>query len=88
MKKNKEKFVDDGRTIADMNIEGMRWYNPAKSAPTKETPADSPESKEPLGLKETFAIMRGVLGAGMLIALVFVVVFLLFILFCVFIWFK
>ena len=29
-KKKKTKFVDDGRTIADMNVEGMPWYTPGK----------------------------------------------------------
>lgn len=26
-RKPKEKFEDDGRTIVDMNVEGMRWYD-------------------------------------------------------------
>lgn len=30
-KKKKKKYDDDdGRTIANMNVEGMRWYNPKK----------------------------------------------------------
>ncbi|MEG2014392.1 MAG: hypothetical protein RR086_01550 [Clostridia bacterium] len=24
--KKKDKFVDDGHTVADMNVEGMKWY--------------------------------------------------------------
>ncbi len=27
-KKRKEKYVDDGHTIYNMNIEGFKWYNP------------------------------------------------------------
>ena len=26
-KRNKEKFVDDGRVIANMNVDGMPWYS-------------------------------------------------------------
>ena len=80
--KNKKKDWDDGRTVANMNVEGMPWYVPDKKEKTSES--------EPVELtkKETFAMMKGVLGASMLVALVFVVVFTLFILFCVFIWFK
>ena len=29
-KKNEEKFVDDGRTVYDMNIDGFKWYKPKK----------------------------------------------------------
>lgn len=29
-KKNKKKFVDDGRTIYNMNVEGFRWYDKKK----------------------------------------------------------
>jgi len=29
-KKEKEKFIDDGRTVADMNVEGFKWYVPEK----------------------------------------------------------
>lgn len=27
-KEKKEKFVDDGRVIAPMNVDGMPWYDP------------------------------------------------------------
>lgn len=86
MKKKKEKvvYVDDGRTIANMNVEGMPWYNPVKKNPSeqKDTELYSPSAKE------TLSIMGGVLKAAMLVALVFVAVFALFICFCYFIWFK
>lgn len=79
-KKFKEEFVDDGRTIANMNVEGTPWYNPVK--PEKST--------EPLGevasVKETFAIIKGVLGAALLVGLIISGVFALLILFLCFIW--
>lgn len=85
-KKKREKFVDDGRTIANMNVEGMPFYNPAK----KESIDTSTGTKEPIQLsgKEKAAMMRGVLAAALLVAFIFVAVFTLFILFCVFVWFA
>ena len=35
---------DDGRTIADMNVEGMPWYRPASKKEVKES--DKPSRKE------------------------------------------
>jgi hypothetical protein len=32
-KKKKVKYTDDGRTIANMNVEGMKWYVPEKHKP-------------------------------------------------------
>ena len=87
MKKNKPKFVDDGRTIANMNIDGMPWYNPAKSG----TPADSESSGtvkvgDDLTLKEKMAMTKGVLLAGLLVGGVFALAFTVFILLCIFAW--
>lgn len=68
-KKNKEKFVDDGRTIVDMNVEGTPWYNPSKP---KEIDLNPPRN---LGIADTFYILKGVLKAAFLLALVFGVCF-------------
>ena len=89
MKKKKEKvtYIDDGRTIANMNVEGMPWYNPAKNAPVEGLPESKAPKYEP-NAKETLAIMGGILKAAMLVAVIFIVVFLLFILFCQFVWLK
>ena len=88
VKKKKLKFVDDGRTIANMNVEGMPWYNPAKS----ETPDTSESSGtvkvgDDLTLKEKMAMTKGVLLAALLVGGVFALGFTIFILFCVFVWF-
>lgn len=80
--KKKQNDWDDGRTIASMNVDGMPWYAPQK----KNNKAEGDELR--LTKKETWAMLRGVLGASMLVALVFVAVFALFILFCVFVWLK
>ena len=71
-KKTKEKFVDDGRTIANMNIDGMPWYNPSK--PDKKNALDN-KQEDVLGAKDTLYIIKGVVGAALLVALVFALVF-------------
>lgn len=85
----KKPFVDDGRVIANMNVEGMPWYNGAPKADGLNALPDDVQS-EPVELtrREKAALMRGVMGAALLVGLVFAVVFTLFILFCVFVWFK
>ncbi len=87
--KKQNKWEDDGRTIADMNVDGMPWYNPGKkardAAPSK---TESGEAPEPMGFKETLYVTKGVLLASLAVAAVFIVVFFLFILFCKFIWLK
>lgn len=69
-KKNREKFVDDGRVVSNMNVDGMPWYhNAAKNHET-----DSSEQVQ-LSAKETRAVARGVTGAALLVGSVFVIVF-------------
>ena len=90
--KKQNKWVDDGRTVADMNVEGMPWYNPGKKRRQDHemnNQKGAPESApEPLGFKETLYVTKGVLLASLAVAAVFVVVFFLFILFCSHIWLK
>ena len=82
MKKKKTTYVDDGRTIANMNVEGMPWYNPKKDEKIPETASYEPNAKE------TLAIMGGILKAAMLVAGIFVLAFTGFILFSYFVWLK
>ena len=88
MKKKKPEYIDDGRTIANMNVEGMPWYSPKTGAASSDADESAGEKPEPLDLKQTLAMTKGVLLASLLIAGVFVIIFLLFILFCVFVWFR
>lgn len=86
--KNKNNRIyedDDGRTIADMNVEGMPWYvkGDAKKASEKDSREHPAMSDEELRLYRHAA-----LKSALLIALVFAVVFFLFIAFCDFIWFR
>lgn len=63
MAKNKKKpsFIDDGRTIADMNVEGMPWYSEQKNKPENRGENDFTD----LTFKEKRAMMRGILGAAL-----------------------
>lgn len=83
-KKKKEKYLDDGRTIANINVDGMSWYQPPR-----EKQEDITES-EPLKFtfKEKLAMMKGIMGAAFLVVGIFILVFGLFILFSVYIWFA
>ena len=94
MKRDKVKFEDDGRTIANMNVEGMPWYRaPSKKAEAEHDRepsagsghADIPEELTPEGRR---AMTGGVMLASLLVGSIYAVVVLLFILFCIFVWFR
>ena len=89
-KKQAKRFdpEDDGRVIANMNVDGMPWHNPL---PGEADPERSEANREKLGeldKKQTFFLILGVVGAALAVAAVFVLIYLLFILFCRFVWFK
>ena len=86
MKKKREEFVDDGRTVANMNVEGMPWYD-KKTEEIKKLNASKSDLPE-LDREGKSALMWGVLAAALLIGLVFASVMFLFILFCVKVWFA
>ena len=86
LKKKREEFVDDGRTIANMNVEGMPWYD-KKTEEIKKMNASKSELPE-LDREGKSALMWGVIAAALLIGLVFAGVIFLFLLFCVNVWFA
>ncbi len=57
---------DDGRTIADMNVEGMPWYDRARRDRT-----ETGEMKPPMDRTQRQATVAAVVIAALLIALVF-----------------
>lgn len=85
-----------------MNVDGMPWYtgrSDDRQAAGKEDSASNPGTGESggnserhekitLSRKESFALMRGVLSAALLIGVIFFIGFALFILFCIYVWFK
>lgn len=78
---NKKPDEDDGRTYADMNIDGMPWYSREKTL--QQTP-----EKIQLSKAESRAVIWGALKAALLVTMVFALVFFLFLLFCDKVWFK
>jgi hypothetical protein len=60
-KKRKQYDDDDGRVIADMNVDGMPWYTPKKDA--------APEGGESPQLSghDTWAMIWGVLKAALML---------------------
>lgn len=77
-KKKRTDFEDDGRTVANMNVDGMPWYSPTRTDDTK--PELTPSEKK--------AVLGGVVKAVLIVSGVFALAFTLFILFCVLIWFR
>lgn len=61
-KDRKEEYKDDGRTIADMNVEGFSWYN-------KNKPRDS-KNQIYLTRKERRAIFHAMVSKMMPIAII------------------
>ena len=92
-KKKRAEFIDDGRTVVNMNVEGMPWYHERK--PNSPSRGESPESDgnpevpgvpgfsfpEKLTGKERRAFIWGTTKAVLLIIALFVVVLLAVILF-------
>lgn len=75
---------DDGRTIADMNVEGMPWY-----APKKERPGGEGETaSQPLTGEEARYYTWGALKAALAVVGVMCAGIVLFVLFCQFVWFR
>ena len=48
-KDRKNDIYDDGRTIVDMNVDGMPWYNPNRTD-NKQNDKDKPRFKERLAM--------------------------------------
>ena len=78
---------DDGRTIADMNVEGMPWYSPKGSRPgTDRTRKSGGETF--LTKDESRYYTWGALKAALLVVGVICTGIVLFILFCTKVWFR
>ena len=73
---------DDGRTIVNMNVEGMPWYL------EKGEGSAMPGAGDDLTSHQRRAYGRAAIRAGLAVALVFGGVYALFIAFCDFVWFR
>lgn len=85
MKHKKNEYEDDGRTIVNMNVDGMPWYRPKEN---EEDSGDADREQISLNRTEGRAALWGALKAALLIGLVFATVYFLFILFCDKVWLK
>ena len=72
---------DDGRTIANMDVDGMPWYLEQKNRPLS-------DGGEPLTKEQERLYRFAAVKAGLAVAAIFGAVFGLFIAFCDFIWFR
>ena len=76
---------DDGRTIANMNVEGMPWYRPERP---DMPPVTGSNSKDELTKKQVRMYTASALKAALLVASVMSIGLVLFVAFCVFVWFR
>jgi len=81
-KRRKERWVDDGHTIVNMNVEGMPGYRSAPPA-GKQEPSRAQERLSPR--EERMVLLAGIKWA-LLFSLGIVAILVLFILFCTKIW--
>ena len=82
---------DDGRVIANMNVDGMPWSMSdvlSRRRKSDETLRSSSQDFSDMTGKETREIIKGAVKAGLVIAGVFLVAAFLFILFCIHVWFR
>ncbi len=84
MKKKKEEWVDDGRTIVSMDVPGIpgRRRAPALSAAQERIPIPT------MDRRETRRYIFAATGAGLLVALVMIAVMVLVVLFTQYVWLK
>ena len=78
---------DDGRTIVNMNVEGMPWYSPG--GPASGEKEKERDGREPaLTREESRYYTWGAVRAALLVVGVMCAGIILFVLFCTEIWFK
>lgn len=81
MKKSNLPEGDDGRTIVNMDVDGMPWFMQKQNRPT-------PGNGDGLTPEQMRMYRFAAVKAGLAVALIFGAVFGLFIAFCDFVWFR
>lgn len=87
-KKKKEEFFDDGRVIANMNVEGMRRSIIRRRAFDEFGEIKEEKKTFKLSKKEMKSMILGMATSYIMFGIVVFGFFGLFILFCVKVWFK
>ena len=72
---------DDGRTIVDMNVDGMPWFRRREGG-------EQPRGDSDLSPDQRRLYLWAAVRAALAVALIFGAVFALFIAFCDFVWFR
>ena len=90
MAKKKTYDDDDGRVIANMNVDGMPWSMSDVLSRRKKSDEKLQSSSDfsDLSAQDTREIVKGAVKAGLVIAGVFLLGAALFILFCLYVWFR
>ena len=78
---------DDGRTIVDMNVEGMPWYSPRRHPAGKERKQAAQDGTS-MTKEESRYYTWGAVKAALLVTGVMCAGIVLFVLFCVYVWFR
>ena len=87
MAKKKVYDDDDGRVIANMNVDGMPW-SMSDVLSRRRKSDEKLQSSEDFSDVDTREIIKGTVKAGLVIAGVFLAGAALFILFCLYVWFR
>lgn len=78
--KKREPFVDDGRTIANMNVPGMPWHLDGPKVPSVKSDSDALETIEVTKEERRAiikAVMMTVIPIGCIFGIAYFVIFLL-----------
>ena len=84
----KEDWEDDGRTIVNMNVEGMPGYRRDLDTTTVARTPEQKRPKEQLSSRETRMILFASMKWAFLFSAGFSLIMVLFILFCIKVWFA
>ena len=79
---------DDGRTIVNMNVEGMPGYRRDLDESRSAAPQERTPPRETLSPRETRMIMLASMKWAFLFSAGFSLILILFVLFCVKVWFA
>lgn len=91
--KTKHPPDDDGRPVADMNVDGMPWYGRPFGFGRRKTDRDQKRSEyighdPPLSPRETRNLMIQSVVAALVIGLIFLTAIFLFIMFSLHVWLR
>ena len=86
--KGEDAWEDDGRTIVNMNVEGMPGYRRDLDTTTFARAPEQKRPKEQLSSRETRMILFASMKWAFLFSAGFSLIMVLFILFCIKVWFA